>query len=316
MDNKSKITEAFSMTNQIMTLSELFAWAKARRQAIDPRNLCKFCIPAVDDRLIGMTNNELTVIWAASSAGKTQVAINMVIGNAMKGKKVLFFMLEWDTDEIYQRYMQTQIMKEVRMSPIQFSRNMDMTGDIKKAEDKLFDTIPQNILDNVIVYRKNKIPDINEIVWLISAIESDIDMIVIDHAQYIAYADDQSENRAISQIMQTVKNITDNMRKPVVLFSHLRKKDSKKNYVTMEDLHWSSDLYKQANNVLLLESVTDSEWIYVRTKWWEYITRFIIAKNRAAIWWNRTKMYMLFDTNTQSYSREVDESFIDDLTNF
>jgi len=62
-------------------------------------------------------------------------------------------------------------------------------------------------------------------------------MIVIDHAQYIAYADDQSENRAVSEIMQTVKNITDNMRKPVVLFSHVRKKDSKKKYITMEDLH-------------------------------------------------------------------------------
>lgn len=84
MDNKEKIAQAFNMTNQIMTLPELFAGAKARRQAIDPRNLCKFCIPALDDRLIGMTNNELTVIGAASSSGKTQVAINMVMGNAMK----------------------------------------------------------------------------------------------------------------------------------------------------------------------------------------------------------------------------------------
>jgi predicted mannosyl-3-phosphoglycerate phosphatase (HAD superfamily) len=106
------------------------------------------------------------------------------------------------------------------------------------------------------------------------------------------------------------------MRKPVVLFSHLRKKDAKRNYVTMEDLHWSSDLYKQANNVILLESVTDSEWVYLRTKDKEYITRFIIAKNRAAIWGNKVKMYMLFDTNTQSYSREVSENFIDDLINF
>lgn len=116
--------------------------------------------------------------------------------------------------------------------------------------------------------------------------------------------------------MQTVKNITDNMRKPVVLFSHLRKKDNKRSYVTMEDLHWSSDLYKQANNVILLESMADSEWVYVKTKDNEYITRFVIAKNRAAIGGNRTKMYMLFDTKTQSYSKEVDEGFIDDLTNF
>lgn len=133
--------------------------------------------------------------------------------------------------------MQTQIMKEVRMSPIQFSRNVDYTGEIQAKENELFEKIPQELLDNVIVYRKERIPDINEIVNLISCVEGDIDMIVIDHAQYIAYADDQSENRAISQIMQTVKNITDNMRKPVVLFSHLRKKDNKRSYVTMEDLH-------------------------------------------------------------------------------
>lgn len=62
--------------------------------------------------------------------------------------------------------------------------------------------------------------------------------------------------------------------------------------------------------------MADSEWVYVKTKDNEYITRFVIAKNRAAIGGNRTKMYMLFDTKTQSYSKEVDEGFIDDLTNF
>lgn len=316
MQNKDKIREAFNMTGDVLTISELFDWARKRRQAIDPNNLCKFCIPAIDERIMWMTNNELSVIGAASSAGKTQVAINMVMWNAMRWKKVLFFMLEWDTDEIYQRYMQTQIMKELPMKPINFSRNVDTNWDIKAKENELFEKVPKEIIENVLIYRKEKIPNITEIVALISCLESEIDMIVIDHAQYIAYADEQSENRAVSEIMQTVKNITDNLRKPVVLFSHLRKKDNKRKYVTMEDLHWSSDLYKQANNVILLESVSDDEWVYQRTVNDEYITRFTITKNRAALWANKLKMYMLFDTRTQSYSKEVDDEFLSNLTNF
>jgi hypothetical protein len=89
----------------------------------------------------------------------------------MRGKKVLFFMLEGDTDEIYQRWMQTQIMKEMRMSPIQFSRNVDTSGEIKAKENELFDRVPKAILDNVLIYRKTKIPTISEIVNLISCVE-------------------------------------------------------------------------------------------------------------------------------------------------
>jgi len=67
--------------------------------------------------------------------------------------------------------MQTEIMKQMYMKPIQFSRNVDPTGDIKAKEDEIFERVPQPILDNIYVYRKNKIPTIAEIVSLISCIE-------------------------------------------------------------------------------------------------------------------------------------------------
>lgn len=148
-------------------------------------------------------------------------------------------MLEGDINEVYERFMATEISRVTYLNKVDYSLNIDPEGKIKRKEDELFNQIDENIFENLLIYRKDKIPDMQEIVNIVSALSERVDLIAIDHLQYISLPDDASENRALSEIMQTAKNITDNMKKPVILFSHLRKKDSKiKNKkLDMEDLH-------------------------------------------------------------------------------
>ncbi len=135
--------------------------------------------------------------------------------------------------------MATEISKDMPLNKIDYSLNIDTTGLIKRKEDELYKRIDKNIMDNLLIYKKDKIPDMQEIVNIVSALSNRVDLIAIDHLQYISLPDDASENKALSDMMQTAKNITDNLRKPVIIFSHLRKKDGKQKEkpLDMDDLH-------------------------------------------------------------------------------
>lgn len=307
MDNKEKIRLAFEATNRIMTFRELAENAREARQSQIAEEMPMFHIECLDKRLKRIRWNTLTVFGAYSSTGKTQLANNVVIENARRWKVVLYFMLEWDVNEVYERFMATEISRSMQLNKVDYSLNIDPTGNIKKREDELFEKINTNILDNLLIYKKDTIPSMQEIVNIVSALSERVDLIAIDHLQYISLPDDASENKALSDIMQTAKNITDNLKKPVILFSHLRKKDSKikDKKLDMEDLHWSSNIFKQANNVILFEPVCDDTWMYYKNQKWNYVTRFVIAKARVWAWANRDVSYMEFDPNLQWYTQET-----------
>ncbi len=94
MDNKEKIRLVFEQTNKVMTFGELAEQAKEARQALVPEEMPVFHIECLDKRLKKIKHNSLTIFGAYSSTGKTQLANNIVIQNAKKGKVVLYFMLE------------------------------------------------------------------------------------------------------------------------------------------------------------------------------------------------------------------------------
>jgi len=308
MDNKEKIRLVFEQTNKVMTFGELAEQAKEARQALVPEEMPVFHIECLDKRLKKIKHNSLTIFGAYSSTGKTQLANNIVIQNAKKGKVVLYFMLEWDVFEIYERYMATEISKDMPLNKIDYSLNIDTTGLIKRKEDELYKRIDKNIMDNLLIYKKDKIPDMQEIVNIVSALSNRVDLIAIDHLQYISLPDDASENKALSDMMQTAKNITDNLRKPVIIFSHLRKKDGKQKEkpLDMDDLHWSSNIFKQANNVILFEPVRWDDGMYYKNKDWNYVTRFVIAKSRVWSGANRDTSYMEYSQSLQAYTKETE----------
>lgn len=323
VEAKEKIKDFLNMSQYMMSVDELFTEAKERRQSIDHKNLCTLWIASVDNVMKWFLPSELVVIWAGSWSGKTQIAMRCAEVNAMKGKRVAFFMLEGDTDEIYQRYMFSRVSKKIPTNPVDFSHNIDPTGAVKEEEERCFANIPNEYKENIKIFKKTAIPTMDLIIQIISGLESTIDLIIIDHAQYIEYGEDKSESAALSMIMNKAKSLTDILRIPVVMFSHVVKPDikSRKENITASlltkwHLHGSSNIYKQANTVLMIEPLNDSSEKYVKTKNNEIVTRISILKWRVSSGASRIDTYMLFDRNTYEYTKEIPYDFLSEITNF
>jgi replicative DNA helicase len=81
-------------------LAERAEWAKKHPGEIRG---CSFGIQLLDRATDGMPPTSLTIISAPSSHGKTTLAVQVGLGNARRGKVVLFFSIEMSASQLYQR---------------------------------------------------------------------------------------------------------------------------------------------------------------------------------------------------------------------
>lgn len=139
----------------------------------------------------------------------------------------------------------------VTINTISYRFNLDKS--IYKLEDKILHNLNSEVKKNLLIFNKIEIPALDFIRRIIEKSKDDVDLIVIDHLHYI-YLDRDEELRQVGEIMRTLKNITDNIKKPIVLISHLRKKGNgvKERDPEMADLYGSSNIGKEATTVLLI----------------------------------------------------------------
>jgi len=102
-------------------------------------------------------------------------------------------------------------------------------------------------------------------------------LIVVDHLHYID-SNDENENRALGETTKIIRDITLNIKKPIVLVAHLRKKDerAKKLVPDLDDIHGSSNVPKIATQTVFLEHAHDVD----SGKWWLSPTYMAIRKDR------------------------------------
>jgi len=265
----------------------------------------KYWIEILDDYCWWIIENELVVIWAWSWVGKTELAIHIAITNALLWKKVALFSLEWDKWEIIYRYFQKEInlklQKEWRF--IKWPEYRLNIIDIEKYEDQVFNEIPKELEENIKIFNKTYIPNRDKLLNIIRDNYTKFDMFVIDHLHYLDYWED--ERIWLSKIINSVKEATEIIKKPVVMVSHLnRNYIFQKRFPTKNDLHWSSDIEKNANTVILLipdEKSQNSELSQTR-KDAKFLrdTLVIVDKNRT--WMPVPAMFTsTFDLRTKTY---------------
>jgi len=272
------------------------------RRARDINNICRYWINILDQYLGWIIENELVVIWAGSWIGKTELSSSIAIHNAMRWKKVALLSLEWDIWEIVYRYFQKKLNKWKTKNFIKWPEYRLNLKNVEKEEDKIFEDIPKE-LDNLMIFDKSFIPDRKKLLELIKDMYNKIDMFVIDHLHYLDYWDD--ERNWITEIVRWIKEATEIIKKPVVLVSHLRRDyDRNGRLPTKSDLHWSSNIEKNANTVILLSpDEATAELISYDNPWeWAYLrwTKIIVDKNRT--WMPVPAMFnTTFDLRTKTY---------------
>ena len=150
------------------------------------------------------------------------------------------------------------------------------------------------------VYTRRNPLDKNSVVRHLEAIHNDVDMVVIDHLHYFEFLSGL-EHSEITDIMKSVKMLTDKYRIPIVLVSHLRKKNKDRTFPDDDDFHGSSNIAKQSNTNIIISPVTLSEFPYaeqVETN--RFSTGIRISKARSGI--QRKLIGVVdFDLTTRSY---------------
>lgn len=229
---------------------------------------------SVDYNLRGLVGGELVVLAGETSHGKTTLAVNIAANVAKQRIPVLFITLE-----------NTQAQLTARV--------LKVLGDNKTA------------LYSLPFYMQKK----DELNWrsideLVARAKDDgIRLVVIDHLHYFT--------REIDNVAEDLGRITKELKKnairhnvPIVLISHVRKKDnSKKPEMSNDALRGSSFIAQDADVVMFVHKVSDTRVAVKTTK----------NRNRGFDFDNDTVYLKFTDGAVLTDTEEVSDDAFEDL---
>lgn len=299
---------------EVITFADLLVDAEVERRKVNLDTVCKYGIGILDKYMGWILPNELVVVGADTWMGKSEIAYKIAVTNAQRGKKVLLFALEWDLNEVALRYMQRTISELVPLKTIEFRFNR------KQEHSEYVDHIIKSLdneerVQNLLIFKKQQVPTMELLASMIEQMKDWVDMIIIDHLHYIQFASASQEIEEIGKVMRQVKQITDTIKKPIIIMSHLRKR-KKTDDPTEQDLYWSSNIAKEANTIILLtrmenehvEKLVDN-WVQddARYAW----TKIIVEKSRT---WLAvpTKFSTVYDLDRKDYVDELSEIILNE----
>lgn len=241
-----KFLDGFESVNYVM--DEL--------QRKDYRRLIKYPYQEMNKVLRGIFPTSFVVIGADYGGGKSDLMGDIALSACSQGKRVLYFDFENDDGDFVMRQICKRVSREsgeiftvadLRMTDIENDKRSDLIFECSAA---LADEIKE-----MRVYKNDIIPNINEFVDRLGDIK-DFDLICIDHLHYFEYEAGDNVSEQISRIMRELRRITKIERIPVVLVSHLTKRDKNK-LPTGSDFHGSSNIAKEAKTAILLHRGED-----------------------------------------------------------
>ncbi len=228
----------------------------------------------LDDITAGFQGNQLVILAARPSMGKTAIALNICEHVAIERKTgVLFVSLEMGQLELAERLLCSRSKVDghkLRTGHGLGHREMTMLGkaysDLREAPLFIDDTPARNMLQITANARRLKL-------------RHDIGMIVIDYIQLVDAEDGrESRQEQIAKISRRLKTLARELRVPVIALSQLNRavENREDRRPRMADLRESGAIEQDADLVLLLHrpeyyDPTDSPGI----------AELIVAKNRS-----------------------------------
>ena len=229
-----------------------------------------FGVPFLDECLGGIYSNDLILYGAKTGIGKTQLATITAMANASSGKRVHFFALEAEANEI-ERRIKYQILAEAFFKclkkdfPNVHLNYMDwyygkLEQTLGKVEDEI-DTIMKDLYPNLwTFYRTTGDYTIQDFEKHVLAIQDQTDLLILDHLHYFDF-DDENENRAMKSTVKKIRDLALLIGKPVILIAHMRKSDRRLKQIIpgVDEFHGSSDITKIATKIITLAPCTQEQ---------------------------------------------------------
>lgn len=240
---------------------ENFRHERAERKELHKRML-KFGVSFIDDSLLGILPDDLILVGAPSGIGKTQFCVNLALTNVSEGKRVHFFALEASDKEI-ERRLKWQVLttnfygdkdRPKLGRPLLYDEwEVGLYEGMLNAYEDWADEYCAKAYSNLHTFYKAEAFNVAKLIESVNYVADETDLIIIDHVHYFDW-DDRDDNRAIKEIAKTARSLNQEHQKPIVLVSHLRKRDRKNEELAagLDEFHGSSDLTKIATKVISL----------------------------------------------------------------
>lgn len=221
--------------------------------------LMRFGVQFLDDALRGIFPDDLILLGAPSGVGKTQLCCNIALANMNDGKRVHYIALEASEFEIERRLKFPIVMDQYygdperpRMGKVGYTdwllgKHIQELEYYETQAAILFEKKHRNLF---LFYKEDRF-GLTDLIEKVSYVAKETDLIIVDHVHYFDF-DDDNENRAIREIAKTVRTLSLEKLKPIILVAHLRKKDRNSDDLVagLDEFHGSSDLYKIATRVI------------------------------------------------------------------
>jgi DnaB-like helicase C terminal domain len=279
---------------------ELWEKASEKRKNIDPTTICSFGIKPLDDALIGIMKRDFIILGADSGVGKSEICLKVALHNAMNGRKVALYFLEGGGEEAIHR-LQWQLMCDryyaagqsgIEMDYRKWRMNMIKDEEILILEQECLRFLYNEIGDKLKIYSFDSNFTINDLENSLGTFlkppseeqrddllsyKMDVDLIIIDHLQYFTLLTND-EFGETGNILKKINDITIHHEIPVILVSHLRKKNKDRGLPSQEDFHGTSNISKISSiSITISAGKMDKSQPYI------YPTYFRFVKTRTKI---------------------------------
>ena len=225
------------------------------RQNFDYSKMPVYPVRFLNDLCYGILPSEVVVVGAASGIGKTQFANDLAIENSKNGKKVYLFSLEGHKDEVISRLKYKYICSEYYKNPSGIEMSypkflMNKISDIDQYEEG-FKNYMKSVQGNLFLYDRKDTLSSDLLIEKIGKINQ-ADLIILDHLHYLSL-EDSFENSQLTQVMRTIKDISELRGIPFVIISHLRKKTKDRDILPdNDDFHGTSNITKIASTCITI----------------------------------------------------------------
>ena len=230
----------------------------------DPSDILSYPISFLNDALGGITKSELVVLGADSGQGKSEIANELSFQNAEKGKRVYLFSLEGDKYDVINRQRYKEYVWRTKLC-----ERWDMYVSYRDfLQNKAPKTMASEILDldeefkrkykTLKIYNREDSLNIDLFESHLEMINDRADIVIIDHLHYFEFQS-ANEYSELTEIMKRVKRLQDKHRVPIILVSHLRKKDKTRTFPDQNDFHGSSNIVKQADTCIVFSHIEPNQ---------------------------------------------------------
>lgn len=276
----------------------------AQRQAMAARKI-QYHHAFLDDVLRGILPHDLILIGAPSGIGKTDLALNIAVNNAMAGRRVNYFALEAEPLELERRTKFSMLSREVYRTHHSRRQEMNYTDWLLGACEEICGPFNRQIdaeilatLHNLRTYYRGAKFDAADLERWILKVHQQSDLLIVDHLHYI---DDDSDNeaRSLGDTVKTIRDVSLRIGKPIILIAHLRKRDSRGKQImsTIDDFHGSSNITKICTQAVIIERATSIQG----QRWHQSPTFFQVVKDRRG-GKPREIAVSMFDLRTKNYA--------------